>query len=70
MYEYLQGLTTVLFSFQMAEFFMFAGLMFLTVIIFAVMSITYTYVDVPPDSEDEDEKKDNLGGKSTLIKTT
>jgi solute carrier family 15 oligopeptide transporter 1 len=43
----------------MAEFFMFAGMMFVTVIIFAVMSLSYTYVDY---TETDDDKKEPLPG--------
>ena len=36
---------------QMSEFFMFAGIMYATVIVFAIMSCFYTYVEDRPEKE-------------------
>ncbi len=49
---------------QLAEFFMFAGLMFLTVIIFAIMATFYTYVD---EGDDFDEDKEKLSLDNTAF---
>ena len=43
--------------FQMAEFFMFASLMLVTMFVFGLMSLTYTYVNSPADDPEEEEKK-------------
>ncbi len=44
---------------QLAEFFMFAGLMFVTVIIFTIMATFYTYVDYNVDDDDDDDDDDD-----------
>ena len=44
-------------SFQMEEFFLFAGLMFFTLILFTVMAYYYKYVE-PRENEEELETND------------
>lgn len=39
--------------FQVYEFFLFAGLMFLFMIVFAIMAKFYKYVDIPDTIEEE-----------------
>ncbi|CAB3376602.1 Hypothetical predicted protein [Cloeon dipterum] len=45
------------------EYVLFAGLMFLSMVVFAVQAVRYTYVEIPSDDE-ESEKKDEEDSKT------